>query len=112
MTKFDDHPTVKFLRAQPIANPDDQERPTLDPKWLRKLCLDLGDDDVGFVSIDQPEIDDQRQDILKVFPTTKSLIAFVCKMNRDNVRNPARSIATPIISFVRVTRRTDFIQRA
>jgi epoxyqueuosine reductase QueG len=50
-------------------------------------------DDVGFMSIDQPAMAEQRTKILQAFPQTKSLISFVCRMNRDNVRNPARSVA-------------------
>jgi hypothetical protein len=96
MTKFDDHPTVKCLRERQKAqaqNPQDTISSTLDRDWLRSLCLDLGVDDVGFVSIDQPEMDEQRTKVLQAFPQTKSLISFVCRMNRDNVRNPARSVA-------------------
>jgi Fe-S-cluster-containing hydrogenase component 2 len=91
MTKFDDHPTVRYLRSQP----QDQTNvsPVLNRDELRSLCLNLGVDDVGFVSIDQPELADQRAKILQAFPQTKSLISFVCRMNRDNVRNPARSVA-------------------
>ena len=40
-------------------------------------CLSLGVDDVG---------------LLRAFPRTRSLISFVCRMNRDNVRNLARKI--------------------
>jgi len=91
MTKFDDHPTVKRLRE--LGNSQENLSSPLDPDWLRSMCLNLGVDDVGFVSIDQPEIADQRADILQTFPQTKTLISFVCRMNRDNVRNPARSVA-------------------
>jgi ferredoxin len=91
MTKFDDHPTVKRLRE--LQNAQDTLSSPIDRDWLRSLCLNLGVDDVGFVSLDQPEIADQRAKILQAFPQTKSLISFVCRMNRDNVRNPARSVA-------------------
>jgi len=96
MTKFDDHPTVKLLRSQQKSqeqNPQNMISSPLDRDWLRSFCLDLGADDVGFVSINQPEIDDQRTKLLQAFPQTKSLISFVCRMNRDDVRNPARSVA-------------------
>ncbi len=93
MAKFDDHPTVRYLREQQQNQTDVSSPPPLDRDWLRALCLDQGADDVGFVSIDQPEIADQRSVLLKAFPHTKSLISFVCRMNRDNVRSPARSVA-------------------
>jgi Fe-S-cluster-containing hydrogenase component 2 len=96
MTKFDQHPTVKRLRQR--QNSQDQNTQSnssspLDRNWLRSLCLELGVDDVGFVRLDQSELDDQRAGILEAFPQTKSLISFVCRMNRDNVRSPARSVA-------------------
>ncbi len=96
MPKFDAHPTVRRLRElRNSQEPETQDRisSSLDRDWLRSFCLDLGVDDVGFVSIHQPEIADQRAKILQAFPQTKSLISFICRMNRDNVRNPARSVA-------------------
>ena len=96
MAKFDDHPTVKRLRelqSSQDQNTQDTISAPLDRDWLRSLCLNLGVDDVGFVSINQPEMAEQRTKVLQAFPQTKSLISFVCRMNRDNVRNPARSVA-------------------
>ncbi|MBW4689876.1 MAG: SCP2 sterol-binding domain-containing protein [Komarekiella atlantica HA4396-MV6] len=92
MSKFDNHQTVRKFREQ---NPVDNSTPVspLDVDWLRRLCLEMGADDVGFVEIDRQEIADQRQDILVAFPPTKTLISFVCRMNRENVRSPARSVA-------------------
>src|SRR5262249_57909771 len=57
------------------------------------LCRDAGADDVGFVEIHRSEITEQRADILHFFPHTKTLISFVCRMNRTPIRNPARSMA-------------------
>ncbi len=60
---------------------------------LRQICLDAGADDVGFVSISRPELDDQRTEILDAFPQTQTLISIVCRMHREAIRSPARSIA-------------------
>ncbi len=65
----------------------------LDAEWLRDVCLQAGADDVGFVDIARPELDDQREDILAVFPRARTLISFVCRLNREDIRSPARSIA-------------------
>ena len=67
--------------------------PVLDAETLRQRCLDAGADDVGFVAIERPELDDQRDDILSVFPSARTLISLVCRMNREPIRSPARSIA-------------------
>lgn len=87
--KLEDHPTVQHVRSRPMAPPDD----LLDAAWLRQLVLDAGADDVGFVEIGRPTLDEQREDILKAFPRTKTLIAFVVCMNREPIRSPARSVA-------------------
>ena len=65
----------------------------LDADRLRQLALDSGADDVGLVEIGNSALDDQRSDILKFYPKTKSLLAIVCRMNREPIRNPARSVA-------------------
>jgi hypothetical protein len=60
---------------------------------LRSLCLEAGADDVGFVEVDRPAIADQHSDILRAFPPAKTLISFVTRMNRENIRTPVRSAA-------------------
>jgi Fe-S-cluster-containing hydrogenase component 2 len=65
----------------------------LDGQWLRSFALDAGADDVGFVSIDRPELDGERPYIAKAMPEARALISFVCRMNREPIRNPARSVS-------------------
>ena len=60
---------------------------------IRELAMRLGAADAGVVSIDDPEIEAEKINILKTFPFPKTLISFVVKMNRENVRSPARSVA-------------------
>ena len=89
MAKLDEHPTVVRHRQGPKSD----AAGVLDAERLRRLCLDAGADDVGFVAIGRPELDDQRDDILGLYPWTKALISIVCRMNREPVRSPARSVA-------------------
>jgi ferredoxin len=89
MIRLDDHPSVVRFRkaeARPHAG-------TLDATCLRDVCLEAGADDVGFVAIDRAEIDDQRAEILGLYPWTRAFISIVCRMNREPVRSPARSVA-------------------
>ena len=65
----------------------------LDAAWLRDLCMQSGADDVGFVQIDRPELDTDRADVREAAPWTETLISFVIKMNRENIRSPMRSLA-------------------
>lgn len=85
-----EHPTVKAFRAR-AASPAVCE--PLDAVWLRALCLEAGADDVGFVELERPALAAERPHIERSFPRTRSLISFVLRMNRDNVRSPARSLA-------------------
>ena len=76
-----EHPTVRHFH-QSAAN---RVSPTviLDAAWLRHLCLDCGADDAGLVEISRQALDDQRADILRYFPAAKTLLSFVCRMNRE-----------------------------
>jgi hypothetical protein len=72
--KLEDHPTVQrmHLKTVPSVPP---KKESLDAGWLKQLVLDAGADDVGFVEIGRPALDDQRQGIFKAFPHTKTLIS-------------------------------------
>src|SRR5207247_7762491 len=90
--KLDDHPTVQRIHLKTVPSVPSKKE-LLDAGWLRQLVLDAGADDVGFVEIDRPALDDQREDILKAFPHTKTLISFVVRMNREAIRTPASSVS-------------------
>lgn len=73
--------------------PETHRQVRLEATWLKQLARDCGADDAGVVEISRPAIDDQRSDILQYFPRTKTLLSFVCRMNREPVRSVARSLA-------------------
>src|SRR3954447_13473390 len=87
--KLEDHPTVQRVHLKTVL----PKKQSLDASWLKQLVLDVGADDVGFVEIGRAALDDQREDVLKAFPHTKTLISFVVRMNREAIRTPARSVA-------------------
>lgn len=85
-----EHPTVRrFKENRRPANAPPKE--PLDAAWLRQLCLECGADDAALVEVGRPALDDQRAEILRYFPPTKTLISFICRMNREPIRSPARS---------------------
>lgn len=90
--KLENHPTVQRIRLKTVASAPLTNEP-LDAAWLKQLVLEAGADDVGFVEIGRAALDDQREDILKAFPGTKTLISFVVRMNREAIRTPARSVS-------------------
>src|ERR1043166_1047135 len=85
-----EHPTVAAHRRR---LPPEKISEPLDADWLRQLCLDAGADDVGFVEVDRPALAGERPHIQRAFPHARSVISIAMRMNRDNVRNPARSVA-------------------
>jgi Fe-S-cluster-containing hydrogenase component 2 len=90
--KLADHPTVKGFYEKAAASAPAEPR-TVNADWLRQVCRKSGADDVGLVEISRPALDAQRADILRYLPTTKTLISMVCRMNREPIRSPARSVA-------------------
>ncbi len=88
-------PTTAVLAANPGSPAAGGAGPIapLDAAWLRQLCLEAGADDVGLVELERPSLEAERPHIERAFPAARSLISFVMRMNRENVRSPARSVA-------------------
>jgi epoxyqueuosine reductase QueG len=82
------HPTVRKMMGHKTEKPD-----VIDANWLRRICLEAGADDVAFASVDNPELASEREHVDAALPGTRSYISLVVKMNRDNVRSTARSVA-------------------
>jgi epoxyqueuosine reductase len=83
-----EHPTVRKVMARKTEPPG-----VLDAEWLRQVCLDAGADDVAFARVDDPALASEVEHVENALPGTRSYISLVVKMNRDNVRSPARSVA-------------------
>src|SRR5262249_24023882 len=91
--KLAEHPTVKAFYEKAAQAPAPSAPSKLDADWLLRLCREAGGDDAGLVEISRPALDNQREDILRYFPPTKTLLSFVCRLNREPIRSPARSVA-------------------
>ncbi|NBW97528.1 MAG: 4Fe-4S ferredoxin [Planctomycetia bacterium] len=113
MVKLEDHPTVighrRRLAEGAGADQPGNPRPLV-ASDLRTLAIECGADDVGFVSLDRPELSDQLTDIRHAFPAARAAISFVCRMNREPVRSPARSVAN--LEFHATTHHVDAVARA
>jgi Fe-S-cluster-containing hydrogenase component 2 len=83
-----EHPTVRKMMARKTEPPG-----VIDADWLREVCLAAGADDVAFASVDNPALASEREHVESALPGTRTYISLVVKMNRDNVRSPARSVA-------------------
>lgn len=91
--KLDDHPTVRRIRESGLpGGMADAVRP-FSAEELRSLALECGADDVGFVEIGREELEPQRDEILRHYPWTRSLVSIVVKMAIAPVRGTPRSVA-------------------
>ncbi len=83
------HPTVRKVLARKTEPPP----AVIDAEWTRQTCLAAGADDVAFASVDNPDLASEREHVESALPGTRSYISLVVRMNRDNVRSVARSVA-------------------
>src|SRR5215471_799890 len=106
--KLEDHPTVRSLanQGQHVAHTQAPD-PMLEGAWLRRLAIDGGAHDAGLVDITRPALDAQRDEILRNYPWTKSLLSIVVRMAREPVRGVPRSVAN--LEFHRAGHEVDHI---
>ena len=91
---LEDHPTVRRFFGRPESRKEEPPAETMmDGAWLRHLALDCGANDVGLVEITRPGLDPQRDEVLRNYPWTKSLLCIVLRMAREPVRGAPRSVA-------------------
>lgn len=89
--KLEEHPTVRRLSARGENRPAAET--TLEGAWLRRLALECGAHEAGLVELARPGLDSQREEILRNYPWTRSLLSFVVRMAREPVRGAPRSVA-------------------
>src|SRR5215470_14814248 len=104
--RLEDHPTVRKVTAEAQRG----DPGILDAGWLRRLALDRGAQDAGLVEIGRTGLEPQRNEILRNYPWTKSLLSFVVRMAREPVRSVPRSVAN--LEFHRAGEAVDHIAAA
>ena len=87
--KFDRHPSVVAARAHPAP----LSPASISFDEIRKLALAAGADDAAIVSIDHPELSDEKPHALRAMPRARSFVSLVLKTHTDNIRSPNRSVA-------------------
>lgn len=60
---------------------------------LRGICLKEGADDVGFIEIGRDALHEGREDILRVFRRTETLISVVKTLNPESIQSLSVSVA-------------------
>jgi epoxyqueuosine reductase QueG len=62
-------------------------------EWIRQICLEAGADEAGLVEVGRPELAQERQGILQLYPATQTIISLSRALNRENMQSPARAVA-------------------
>ena len=110
MAQLTGHPTIKRFYEQALTDVEQNQPQVLDAAWLRRLASDCGADDAGVIEITRPGLDPQRDEILRNYPWTRSLLSLVLRMAREPVRGAPRSVAN--LEFHRAGHQIDEISAA
>ncbi|MFZ2630882.1 MAG: 4Fe-4S binding protein [Desulfosalsimonadaceae bacterium] len=88
MMELQKHPAVMAYRKLPARiKPEFVSR-----DWLKRLVRSAGADDVGVVEINRAELADQKSFILEAFPSAKTLVSLIIRMNAPQVQSSDRSL--------------------
>ena len=90
--RLEEHPTVKWFRQQ-ASQQSKQPNRNLQAQWLRELCLESGADDAGFVELERPGLAEQKDELLEVMPSAKTVVSTLFKLNGNNLQTIAHSVA-------------------
>src|SRR5262245_1614852 len=104
---LEEHPTVKRLGSSVYEMIEAPSKPGMSALELRQCALACGAHDAGLVEISRPGLAPQREEILRNYPWTKTLISFVVRMAREPLRGPPRSVAN--LEFHRAGHEVDSI---
>jgi ferredoxin len=87
------HPDISWYNKsfdkaeQPVASNN------FDYFQLKDLTSDAGADDCGIIDINCLELAEEKEDILSLYPETKSLLSVVVTLNRENVRCVSKDVS-------------------
>jgi epoxyqueuosine reductase QueG len=59
---------------------------------LRRICIEEGAADVGFVEIGREALDSEREGTLKAYPKTRTLISLIKQSNREAIQSASLSV--------------------
>ncbi len=86
--KLENHPSViAYRQRNASAKPDRVAK-----AWVKQLALDAGADDVGVIDVNTDAVADQKAAILEAFPSARTLISFIIRMNPSQVQSRDRSL--------------------
>ena len=66
---------------------------SISSELLRKICLEQGADDAGFVEIERQALGSVKEEALALYSKTKTIISFCVRTNPENIQSTSRSLA-------------------
>jgi epoxyqueuosine reductase QueG len=100
-----EHPSIAAVRGRLRPPPPEP----LSLGALRELARSAGADDVSAVSLDHPDLAEERRYALAAMPSARSFVAIVQRTLPDNIRSPQRSVAN--LEFHRTGQELDEVAR-
>lgn len=91
--KLEEHPTVRRYRERMEFGNNFPESKRLESGWLKALCREAGADDVGLVEVSRAAIEPYSGGLRELMPEAKSLVCMAFRLNREDLRTPAHSVA-------------------
>ncbi len=101
-----EHPSIAEVRARPPKPPPGP----LTIELLREIARSAGADDVAAVTLDHPDLAEEKRYALAALPSARSFVALVQRTLPENIRSPKRSVAN--LEFHRTGRELDEVARS
>ncbi len=88
-----EHPDIKWFKQRADKTLYPLTRKKIECLFLKDLAAKAGADDCGIIDINCPELVEEKQDILSLYPETRSLLSVVVTLNRENIRCVSQAVS-------------------
>ena len=75
------------------SNQSSDEKKVFSSEQIRKICLEEGADDAGFVEITRDALGNSKKEAQTLYPKTKTIISFCKRNNPENIQSVSRPLA-------------------
>ncbi len=90
---MNNHPAVIWFNENSDDKSTGIEINNFDYQTLKDMAICAGADDCGIANIVSTALQDEKKEILSIYPETKAVMSIVIKLNRENVRCVSRSVS-------------------
>lgn len=81
------------LASNDSKNQSPNEKKIFSSVQIRKICLEEGADDAGFVEITREALGNSKKEAQILYPKTKTIISFCKRNNPENIQSVSRPLA-------------------